>query len=64
DSGLRLATAKLEQGGSVARMAANALGDITGHRFSANREGIKAALRYLDAKKLVTPKRTKAVARS
>ncbi|MCH8241821.1 MAG: HEAT repeat domain-containing protein [Planctomycetes bacterium] len=64
DSGLRLVTAKLEQGGSVARMAANALGDITGHRFSANREGIKAALRYLDAKDFVTPKRKNAVARS
>ncbi|MCH8146395.1 MAG: HEAT repeat domain-containing protein [Planctomycetes bacterium] len=64
DSGLRLVTAKLEQGGSVARLAANALGDITGHRFSANREGIKAALRYLDAKEFVTAKRKKAGART
>lgn len=61
DSGLGLLTAKLKLGGSSARFAAAALGDITGHRFSANGEGVKAALRYLDAKDFVTPKRKKVV---
>jgi hypothetical protein len=43
----------LETDGPGARLAAVALGEITGHRFGANREGIKAARRYLDAKKAV-----------
>lgn len=62
DSGLNLVGHKLDEGGPGARLAARALGEITGHRFPSNREGVKAAVRYLDARKLVKPKRKKALA--
>ena len=62
DSGLNLVGHKLDEGGPGARLAARALGEITGHRFPSNREGVKAAVRYLDARKLVTPKRKKVLA--
>lgn len=52
-SGLRLVTRMLEKNDPNARLAARVLGDIVGHRFSANGEGIKAARRYLAAKNLV-----------
>jgi len=53
DSGLRLAADTLKRHIPEARIAARAVGEITGHRFGAHREGIKAALRYLEAKKLI-----------
>lgn len=52
-NGLRLVTQVLESDGPDVRLAARAYGDITGHRFGTNREGVKAARRYLAAKKLV-----------
>ena len=52
-TGLRLVEMMLETDGPGARLAAVALGEITGHRFGGNREGIKSARRYLDAKKAV-----------
>ncbi|MFQ5461747.1 MAG: HD domain-containing phosphohydrolase [Phycisphaerae bacterium] len=53
DSGLRLAADTLKRRIPEARIAARAVGEITGHRFGAHREGIQAALRYLEAKKLI-----------
>ncbi|MBU0719392.1 MAG: HEAT repeat domain-containing protein, partial [Planctomycetes bacterium] len=52
-SGLPLIETMLQDDGPAARLAAAALGDVTGHRFSANREGVESARRYLDAKKFV-----------
>ena len=52
-TGLNLVEMMLETDGPGARLAAVALGEITGHRFGANREGVKAARRYMGAKKLV-----------
>jgi hypothetical protein len=49
-SGLQLVSQTLEEDGANARLAARTLGDITGHRFAASREGVKAARRYLAAK--------------
>ncbi len=53
DAGLRLAADTLKRRIPEARIAARAVGEITGHRFGAHREGIQAALRYLDAKNLL-----------
>ncbi len=50
-SGLGLVEMMLDPDCAHARLAAQMLGEITGHRFAANLEGIKAARRYLDAKK-------------
>ncbi len=52
-SGLGLVETMLEADGPRARLATQVVGEITGHRFSANREGIQAARRYLAAKKAV-----------
>jgi HD-GYP domain-containing protein (c-di-GMP phosphodiesterase class II) len=51
--GLDLVEQKLETDGPEARLAAQALGDITKQRFQANREGVEAARRYLKAKKVL-----------
>ena len=51
--GLGLVERMLEADGPRARLAAQVVGEITGHRFSANREGVQAARRYLMAKKAV-----------
>jgi|GEM_PF-1750533 len=59
ESGMRLVAERLHEDGPVARLAARALSDITGHRFPANREGIKAARRYLEASKLIKRKKGK-----
>jgi len=52
-SGMRLVSGILNDAGPENRLAAQVFGDITGHRFSANREGVAAARRYLAAKKAV-----------
>lgn len=52
-AGLELIEQKLETEGPQARLAAQALGDITKQRFRPNREGVEAARRYLRAKKVV-----------
>jgi len=52
ESGLGLATRVLMEDSPDARFAAVAIGEITGHTFSANREGIRSARRYVEAKKL------------
>ena len=52
-SGLRLAASLLKRNLPESRLAARVVGEITGHEFAANREGIKAALRYLKAKQLL-----------
>lgn len=54
ESGLGLATRWLMEDSPDARFAAVAIGEITGHTFSANREGIQSARRYVEAKKLAT----------
>ncbi len=53
NSGLRLVARILQSDCPETRLAAHTLGEITGHRFAANREGVESARRYLDAKKLV-----------
>ncbi len=53
-SGLRLAVKTLDSKLPEARLAAQVVGEITGHKFAANREGIKAAKRYIDGKKLLS----------
>ena len=52
-SGLGLVMRQLERDSQHTRLAARAFGEITGHRFTANAEGIRAARRYLAAKKPV-----------
>ncbi len=52
-SGLRLVARILHSDCPETRLAAHTLGEITGHRFAANREGVESARRYLDAKKSV-----------
>lgn len=54
ERGLSLVTSTLQAEHPESRVAAQALSDITGHRFPANREGIKAARRYLSAKQLIS----------
>jgi len=46
-SGLPLVTQMLQRDGPIARLAAQAFGDIVGHRFPANTRGVQAARRYL-----------------
>lgn len=50
NTGLTVVAQYLVGDGPLARLAARALGEIVGHRFPANAEGIKAARRYLAAK--------------
>lgn len=50
-SGLPMVSRVLYEEGPNARLAARTLGDIFGQRFAATREGVKAARRYLAAKK-------------
>ncbi len=50
NSGLRLALSVLDTDEPEARLAAVVVGDIVGHKFAANREGISAARRYVEAK--------------
>lgn len=50
NSGLRLALSVLDTDEPEARLAAQVVGDIVGHKFAANREGILAARRYVEAK--------------
>ena len=57
-SGLRMVISILEHDGPSLRPAIRAFGEITGHRFSANREGIQSARRYLAAKKKTLLRRT------
>ena len=57
--GLPLVSRVLENDASESRLAARTLGDITGHRFPANYDGVRAARRYLDATKLVSGKKGK-----
>ncbi|MGB0715298.1 MAG: HD domain-containing phosphohydrolase [Phycisphaerae bacterium] len=52
-SGLRMAASILRKNIRESRLAARVVGEITGHKFAANSEGIKAAIRYLKAKQLV-----------
>lgn len=54
ERGLPLVASTLETDHPEARVATQALTDITGHRFPANREGIKAAKRYLSAKQMLS----------
>lgn len=49
-TGLPLITQILRGDGPHARLAAQALGDIVGHRFPANAQGIQSARRYLAVK--------------
>jgi HD-GYP domain-containing protein (c-di-GMP phosphodiesterase class II) len=49
-SGLPLVTQMLQREGSIARAAAQAFGEIVGHRFPANARGVQSARRYLSAK--------------
>jgi len=51
ESGLPLVARALEDDGPNGRLAARMLGDITGHRFAASREGVRSARRYLAARK-------------
>jgi HD-GYP domain-containing protein (c-di-GMP phosphodiesterase class II) len=51
-SGLSLVAAVVAHGGPDARLAAHVLGEIVGHRFAANAEGVKSAQRYLAVKEL------------
>jgi len=52
-AGMNLVAETLARGGPKARLATHALCDITGHRFAANDEGVKSAMRYLAGKKLL-----------
>ena len=61
-SGLRMVISILEHDGPNLRAAIRAFSEITGHRFSANREGIQSARRYLAAKKKALLRRTAAAA--
>jgi HEAT repeat protein len=47
-NGFELAKRTLLRDGPNSRLAAQVVGDIVGHRFPANLEGIKAARRYLN----------------
>jgi len=47
--GLTMVVATLKEGGPHARLAAHVFGQIVGHRFGANAEGVNSALRYLKA---------------
>jgi HD-GYP domain-containing protein (c-di-GMP phosphodiesterase class II) len=49
-SGLPLIMRLLKEDGPHIRLAVRAFGDITGQRFTANREGLASARRYLKAK--------------
>jgi HEAT repeat protein len=51
-SGLSLVAEVVAHGGPDARLAAHVLGEIVGHRFAANAEGVKSAQRYLAVKEL------------
>ncbi|MCH7838985.1 MAG: HEAT repeat domain-containing protein [Planctomycetes bacterium] len=51
DEGLPLVTEVLSRNGPQVRLAATVLGDILGHRFAANAEGVKSARRYLSVRK-------------
>ncbi|UCE60012.1 MAG: HEAT repeat domain-containing protein [Phycisphaerales bacterium] len=50
-SGLQLVASTLESDSPETRIAVQAFGEITGHRFSTNQEGVEAARRYLAATK-------------
>ena len=50
--GLPVAVTYLASEEPLARLAAQTLGDIVGHRFPANAEGIKSARRYLAANRI------------
>ncbi|MHC5111026.1 MAG: HD domain-containing phosphohydrolase [Planctomycetota bacterium] len=52
-SGLRLAADILARKIPESRLAARVVGEIVGHKFGANRVGMKAASRYLEGKKLI-----------
>jgi hypothetical protein len=52
--GLSLVASTLQTDHPESRIATQALGDITGHRFPANREGIKAARRYLSTRQIAS----------
>ncbi len=52
-AGMSLVAETLLKGGPQARLATRALGEITGHRFAANDDGVKSAKRYLAGKKLL-----------
>ncbi len=50
-SGLPLVTATLQSDSPLSRLAAYVFGEIVGHRFTANADGVTAARRYLTAKR-------------
>ncbi len=52
-TGLPLVARALALDNGLTRLAARTFGEIVGHRFPANSDGIQAARRYLDAKKSV-----------
>ena len=51
DEGFLLVVEVLSKDGPCVRLAATVLGDIVGHRFAANSEGVKSARRYLGVRK-------------
>lgn len=51
DAGFLLVAEVLSDDGPCVRLAATVLGDIVGHRFAANAEGVKSARRYLGLRK-------------
>ena len=53
NSGLSLVARILQSDCPETRLAAHTFGEITGHRFAANREGVEAARRYLAARKSI-----------
>ena len=59
NAGLPLVARLLDSDESVSRLAARTLGAITGHRFPANGDGVRAARRYLNAKNLISGKKAK-----
>lgn len=50
-SGLSKVISALRHDGPASRLAAKAFGEITGHNYAASAEGVRAARRYLKAKK-------------